>query len=52
MSVGECEAKVLTEGLPAYGHLGSAAVNHRPEVHRDPARGPLTYHRLTAEVLG
>ena len=32
------EATVLTDGLPAYGHLGPVGVDHRPEVQGDPAR--------------
>ena len=32
------EATVLTDGLPAYAHLESAGVDHRPEVQGDPAR--------------
>ncbi len=32
------QATVLTDGLPAYGHLGPAGVDHRPEVQGDPAR--------------
>jgi transposase-like protein len=32
------EATVLTDGLPAYGHLGPAGVDHRPAVQGDPAR--------------
>ena len=32
------EATVLTDGLPAYGHLGAAGVDHRAEVQGNPAR--------------
>lgn len=36
--INAAEATVLTDGLPAYAHLGPAGVDHRPAVQGDPAR--------------